>query len=338
MRFQTIRDDSRCVVQAIPPEERAESIQMMVQRGLTKSPKALPPILFYDKRGSELFEEICQLPEYYLTRTEQAILDQNAAEMVAYCDRRHFLVELGSGSAKKTRTLLDSLFAAGKRPIYQPIDISRAMLQTTAGKLVREYPKLEVQAIASDYTSGLKEVTAQKEYQKVLLFLGSNLGNFSRTGAAAFLEKVRGAMMPNDLLFLGVDLVKELGILLSAYDDDRGTTAAFNRNILNRINSELDADFDTDKFHHQVVWNEIEQAIEMHLRSAGEQTVTIKSLDLTVRFKDGETIHTESSHKYTFNTLQDLCNEAGLALKKSWLDDHDWFTMNLIVPRPDGQV
>ncbi|UCD36708.1 MAG: L-histidine N(alpha)-methyltransferase [Fidelibacterota bacterium] len=338
MSLQTITADERCTVQAISPARRLDSIQELVRHGLSQPPKTLPPILFYDERGSELFEQICQLPEYYLTRTEQQILDCYAADMAQVCDPELVLVELGSGSSTKTRTLLDALFVRGQRPIYRPIDISQAMLQATAEELTVEYPDLQVHAIASDYEHGLEEVGKQKGHQKAFLFLGSNLGNFTRSAAVALLGDIRQAMHPGDLLFLGLDLVKPLPLLLAAYDDRDGVTAAFNKNVLARINRELDADFNLERFRHQVVWNAAEQAIEMHLRSLGDQQVRVRDLELAVTFRDGETIHTESSHKYTQEILETLSGDAGLEIERMWLDENGWFALNLLAPKNNGAM
>jgi dimethylhistidine N-methyltransferase len=338
MSLQTITADERCIVQAISPARRLDSIQDLVSHGLSQPQKTLPPILFYDQRGSELFEQICQLPEYYLTRTEQTILDRYADELVESCDQDCVLVELGSGSSIKTRTFLDTLFAYGQRPIYRPIDISQTMLQATAGELASEYPDLQVRAIASDYKHGLEEVGKMGDHQKVVLFLGSNLGNFDRSEAVSMLGDIRRAMLPGDLLLLGVDLVKPLPVLLAAYDDGSGITAAFNKNILVRINRELDADFELDQFGHHIIWNEREQAIEMHLRSQADQQVYVRGPDLQVAFKAGETVHTESSHKYSPDLLADMCAAAGLSLQRSWFDDNAWFAVSLIVPTPGSQL
>ena len=332
MNLQISTTHHRYVVQSLPAVHRLESVHEEVRRGLTSRPKTLPPILFYDERGSSLFEEISELPEYYLTRTEQAILDRYAPEMVTFCAQELLLVELGSGSSTKTRTFLNALYAGDHRPIYQPVDISESILHATAEELVGEYPDLVVRAIASDYDRGLAEVGGQQGRQKVLLFLGSNLGNFSRTGAQELLSKVRQAMAPDGILFLGIDLLKPWPILQAAYDDALGVTADFNRNILVRLNRELQANFNLERFPHQVLWNAETNAVEMHLRSLGEQTAYIKDLDLMVEFQDGETIHTESSHKYTHESLTRLCESAGLRVQTSWTDDQGWFALNLIVP------
>ncbi len=336
MNLQTITANRRYVVQSLSAVHRTESVHAAVRSGLTSWPKTLPPILFYDERGSKLFEDISELPEYYLTRTEQAILDRYAPEMATYCAGELLLVELGSGSSIKTRTFLDVLYAGDHRPIYQPVDISESMLHATAEELVGEYPELIVRAIASDYDQGLVEVGEQRDRQKVLLFLGSNLGNFSRTGAQELLWKVRQAMAPDDILFLGVDLMKPWPILQAAYDDARGVTAAFNRNVLVRLNRELHANFNLDRFRHEVLWNDDVRAVEMHLQSQGRQTVFLRDLDLLVAFEDGETIHTESSHKFTPDSLDRLCGSAGLRVEKSWTDEQGWFALNLIVPAVDS--
>ena len=334
MTLPTLTTSQRCTVQPIPPSARVRSAHEQVRRGLTSQPKSLPSILFYDEKGSRLFEAICQLPEYYLTRTELAILRRHASEMASRCDPKLLLVELGNGSSSKTRLLLDALFARDCQPVYRPVAISESMLRATAQELAGEYSRLQVQAIASDYTRGLQEVQTQRHSQKVFLFLGSNLGNFEASEAVTFLRKIRRAMAPGDFLLLGVDLIKPLSILLAAYDDTRGVTAAFNRNILAHINRELQANFVPELFHHHVKWNDHNQAVEMYLGSQEDQGVYIKDLDLVVEFKEGETIHTESSHKYTLSALSRLCTQADLQLKTSWTDEREWFAVNLILPGP----
>lgn len=330
--LQTLSTNGRCTVEALPPLHILQSVQSAVRMGLSAHPKRLPPFLLYDHRGSNLFEEICRLPEYYLTRTEQSILESCAPELVARFSRDMDLVEFGSGSSTKTRTLLDALFSNGHRPTYRPVDISHTMLNASTTALVSEYPELMIKAIISDYGRGLEEISRQRERQKVFLFLGSNLGNFTPREAVDFLAGVRRAMTGDDLLLLGVDLVKPLAVLLPAYDDAAGVTAAFNRNLLVRLNRELGADFRPECFRHEVRWNQEVQAVEMHLASEGDQVVSLPAIDLQISFLAGETIHTESSHKYTSASLAKLCAEAGLAVERSWSDPQNWFALNMIVP------
>ncbi len=336
MTLQTTISEERCTVQAVPSSHRLETVHDVVRSGLAHTPKTLPAFLLYDERGSKLFEDICLLPEYYLTNSEQAILDAHAGEMASYCAQQLQLIELGSGSSTKTRTFLNALYARGRRPVYRPIDISRSMLYRTARQLVKEYPQLQVHAIASDYQQGLEEVARRQGPQKVYLFLGSNLGNFSPTEAVSFLQQIRATMIHEDLLLLGVDLVKPLPVLMSAYDDEQGVTAEFSRNVLVRLNRELHANFVPERFRHLAVWNPENQAVEMYLESQGEQTVYIKDLDQLVAFTDGETIHTESSHKYTLDSLTRLCTAAKLRIRRTWTDQQGYFALNLISPAPES--
>lgn len=334
MHLLTLTDQNRCTVKAILPAHRLLSVNEMVTNGLAQTPKRLPPILFYDAEGSRLFEEICKVPEYYLTRTEKAILDQHAQGMVASCDTDIDLVELGSGNAQKTRTLLDALFAGGHAVTYRPIDISRSMLERTALELTNEYSDLVVEAVASDYHTGLAEVGRRRDRQKGFLFMGSNLGNFPHDEARDFLAAVGAAMAPGDFLLLGVDLVKDQALLEAAYDDAAGVTRAFNMNLLTRLNRELGADFDLQNFRHKAVWDPQAQAIQTYLVSMARQTVHLPEIGMVVDFDDGEAMHTESSHKYTLDGLAGLCREAGLLLTRTWTDDRDWFAVNLVQPLP----
>ncbi len=332
MQLLTLTNLDRCTVKAIPPAHRVLSVNEMVADGLARTPKRLPPILFYDAEGSRLFEEICKVPEYYLTRTEKAILEQHAQGMVAGCAADIDLVELGSGSALKTRILLDALFAGGHTVTYRPIDISRSMLERTAAELTEEYADLVVEAVASDYDTGLAEVGRRRDRQKGFLFMGSNLGNFQHDEARDFLATVGAAMSPGDFLLLGVDLVKDQRLLEAAYDDAAGVTRAFNLNLLTRLNRELGADFDLQNFRHKAVWDAENQAIQTYLVSTVQQTVRLPEIDLRVQFGAGEAMHTESSHKYTLDGLAGLCREAGLSLTRTWTDDRGWFAVNLVQP------
>ncbi|MFC1481973.1 L-histidine N(alpha)-methyltransferase [Candidatus Neomarinimicrobiota bacterium] len=335
MTLRTIIAEKRITVKSLTAAKREYSVAQLVEEGLSARVKSLPPMLLYDERGSKIFEEICDLPEYYLTRTEAAILNQYAEQMVAHCSESVNLIELGSGSSSKTRILLDALLKQGTCTTYRPIDISESMLSSTAHKLLAEYPELMIRAIAGDYSSGLTEVKSDRTGQKMFIFLGSNLGNFSRAKAVDFLRSIRAAMSAGDVLFLGVDMVKSQAMLEAAYNDAQGVTARFTGNLLVRLNSELGADFDSSLFTHHVVWNERTEAMDIFLRSEVDQTITVAALNMLVPFEGGELLHTESSHKYTEESLADLSVVAGLAVAQSWYDDNRWFSVNLVVPIED---
>ncbi|MCH7574637.1 MAG: L-histidine N(alpha)-methyltransferase [Candidatus Marinimicrobia bacterium] len=335
MNLQTITDQDRCKVQILPAGHREDTVSDIVRAGLSKSPKTLPPILFYDEEGSRLFEKICEVPEYYLTRTEQSIFDEYGKEMVDQWDSAIDLVELGSGNSAKTRTLLSLLLDRGHEVIYRPIDISQNMLQSTAEKLTAEFPTLHVEAIVGDYHHGLQEVGKRWSHQKVFLFMGSNLGNFQRSEAEEFLADIRSAMAPDDLLLLGIDLVKPVERLLAAYDDAAGVTRAFNLNLLTRLNRELNANFNPDQFEHVARWDAEASAIQTFLVSRERQTVVLGNLNMEVTFEAGEALHTESSHKYTLEGLSRMVDHAGLDLVQTWTDSRQWFALNLL--RPGGR-
>lgn len=302
-----------------------------VRAGLTATKKRLPCKYLYDAEGSALFEEICALPEYYLTRAEQEILDAHAGEIVAGCPADAALVELGSGSAKKTRTLIDAALARQSPLRYVPIDISRSMLEESSRALLADYPAVEITAIAAEYRAGLRWLRRQRT-PKLVLWLGSNVGNFSRTEAARFLRSVRATMAPGDRLLMGVDLRKSRAVLEAAYDDAAGVTARFSLNILQRINRELGGRFDRDAFAHRSRWNERLGRIEIEIESLAAQTVRIGGLRLDVAFRKGEKIYTESSYKYSFAEIEKLARAAGLVVEQRWLDGDERFSVNLLAP------
>ena len=335
MHLQTIIDQDRCKVQILPAGHSEDSVSNIVRAGLSKLPKTLPPILFYDEEGSRLFEKICEVPEYYLTRTEQSIFDEYGKEMVDQWDSAIDLVELGSGNSAKTRTLLSLLLDRGHEVTYRPIDISQNMLRSTAEKLTAEFPALHVKAIVGDYHRGLQEVGKRWSHQKVFLFMGSNLGNFQRLEAEEFLADIRSAMAPDDLLLLGVDLIKPVELLLAAYDDAAGVTRAFNLNLLTRLNGELNANFNLDQFEHVARWDAEASAIQTFLVSRERQSVVLGNLNLEITFEAGEALHTESSHKYTLEGLSRMVDHAGLDLAQTWTDSRQWFALNLL--RPGGR-
>lgn len=306
-----------------------------VHQGLAATPKTLPCRFFYDQEGSALFEEICELPEYYVTRTEDEILRSRAAEIVAALPERVDLVELGSGSSRKTRRIIEALLARRPSLRYLPIDISATMLRETAHTLSRDYPRLEVEPLALEYGAALERLSGKRQGPMLVLFLGGNLGNFDPTAAIGFLRQIAAAMEPGDGLLLGLDLHKEASILNAAYDDSQGVTARFNLNLLRRLNRELDADFQLDAFRHRAFYNEGEGRVEMHLVSLHDQWVTIAGQ--SVLFRAGETIHTENSHKYTRAQIQSLAHASGFSLQRWWTDERAYFSVNLLTPQERSQ-
>jgi dimethylhistidine N-methyltransferase len=303
-----------------------------VEAGLRARPKRLPCRFFYDREGSRLFEAICELPEYYLTRAEREILQARAAEIASHCPQGTTLVELGAGSAAKTRILLEAFLRRDGALRYVPVDISRTMLEDSSRRLVEEYPTLEIAAIAGEYHDGLRRLKLEADRPRLILWLGSNVGNFERPEAARFVRCVRDTMSPWDRLLVGIDLRKDRAVLQRAYDDSRGVTARFNRNILARINRELGGHFDLGTFRHRAVYNEKIGRIEMYLVSGRAQRVSIDRLRLEVPFAAGETIHTENSYKYSLAEIATLAGVAGLHVESQWLDADRRFSLNLLAP------
>jgi dimethylhistidine N-methyltransferase len=305
-----------------------------VRAGLTRpGQKELPSKYFYDDVGSALFEAICVLPEYGLTRADARLLRETADMVVARLSNPTIVAELGSGSGKKTRFVLEAL--ALRQPVhYYPIDISGAALAQSEREL-GVIDRVSILGFEAEYLDGLAAVAQQREPgQKLLvLFLGSTIGNFDRPAGEAFLRRVRETLQPGDRLLLSTDLVKPEPVLVAAYDDQAGVTAAFNKNLLDRINRELDATFDLKRWRHRAVWNAPERRVEMHLQSMEEQTVHIRKARLAVRFREGETIWTESSHKYTPNEVVELAARTGYACEAQWTDREWPFAQSLLVVR-----
>jgi L-histidine N-alpha-methyltransferase len=304
-----------------------------VRRGLRGARKWLNPALFYDARGSELFEKITALPEYYQTRTERALLAKHAAQIASLCRETTTVVEFGSGSSEKTEVLLSELIDQGREVRYLPVDISRSALVDAAERLSERLDELEIHAIVGEYSEAAAAIPERARGGRLAVFLGSSLGNFAPAEARNFLRDVRRAVGDEGQLLIGLDLVKEVETLERAYDDRRGVTADFNKNILRHLNRAFDADFDVDDFAHHAVWNEEKERIEMHLESLKEQTVEIGALDLTVELEDGEKIHTESSHKYTPESIRELAAATGWRVARSWTDPEQLFSLNLFAAR-----
>lgn len=303
-----------------------------VAAGLTAEPKRLSCRYFYDREGSRLFAAICELPEYYLTRAETEILERHVGEIASLFPSDVTVVELGSGSAVKTRLLLEALLP-GRRVRYVPIDICRPVLEQSAADLLGRFRTLEIVAVAAEYHEGLRHLANESDRPRLILWLGSNIGNFTRAEAAAFLRRIRDTMTPADRMLVGVDLRKDRAVLEAAYDDDAGVTAAFNRNLLARINHELNGDFDLSAFQHRAIYNEDLGRIEMYLVSTRNQSVTVGRIGLTVRFAAGETIHTENSYKYSLAEINALATAAGMQEQHSWRDAAGRFSLHLLAPK-----
>jgi L-histidine Nalpha-methyltransferase len=304
-----------------------------VTAGLTSSPKRLPCRYFYDREGSLLFEAICRLPEYYLPQAERESLLRVAAEIVSCCPPGAVLIELGSGSATKTRILIEALLRRQEALRYIPIDISRTTLEESAQGLLRDYPALEVTAIACEYQEGLARLNGEADAPKLILWLGSNIGNLDRAEAADFLGGVGSLMSPADRLLVTIDLRKDRAILHRAYDDSRGVTARFNLNLLVRVNRELGGHFDLETFRHRAVYNEEPGRIEMYLVSTRSQCVPIDGLGIVVPFAEGEAIHTEDSYKYSLPEIVALTEAADLLVERQWFDGDRHLSVNLLARR-----
>lgn len=315
-------------------------LRRVVRRGLTSRPKMLPPWLLYDSAGSRLFEDITELPEYYLTRTERGIFAEHASEIIhsAAGGYRLEIMELGAGSAAKTGLLLEATVRQQGHTRYRAIDVSPTALKEARARLEAEIEGVEVQEVVADYTVSLKEADApllaqefdgEEAQRRLLLWIGSSIGNFDPDEAAALLAHAREQMEPGDGLLLGIDMVKDLETLVAAYNDSAGITAQFNKNGLVRINRELRGDFDISKFRHEAIWNPVQSRIEMHLRSVCEHEVSIAELGLRIQFKRGETIHTENSYKFTRAGILSLLDEAGFSAQKCWNDRRQWFSVQL---------
>lgn len=307
-----------------------------VARGVERTPKAFECCWFYDAQGSRLFEEICALPEYYLTRAEDEILREHAAGLVARLPPGVSLCELGSGSATKTRRIIESLLARDGSLDYTAVDISEAALADSARELLALHPRLSMTAICARYEDGVAQLALQTRAPRLVLWLGSNVGNLHRPDAARFLASLRERLAPGDRLLLGADLRKERARLEAAYDDAAGVTARFNKNLIERIDRELDADFDATCFDHRAVYEEMEGRIAMWLVNRERRTVRIRLLDRTVRLEAGEAIHTEYSYKYSLAELDGLAGDAGFRVEERWLDRTGSFADTLMVVEDRG--
>ncbi|MEK6931605.1 MAG: L-histidine N(alpha)-methyltransferase [Thermoproteota archaeon] len=296
---------------------------------LNQHSKFISPKFFYDKKGSELFEKICELPEYYPTRTEINILKKLKGELPLYLDGSFRLVELGSGSSVKTRLILDILNQVQDKIEYFPIDISEILTESSA-LLQRDYNDLHITGIIDTYEGGLEFLKNYDDKKNLIIFLGSSFGNFTSDEGKEFLEKINSTMKDDDLFLIGLDLVKNKIILENAYNDSQGITAKFNLNVLSRINDELDADFNLNNFTHCAIYNENDQRIEMYLKSLVNQSVIISKVNISLTLKKNELIHTEHSHKYKLSQIRELMHQTGFDIKNTWLDENNHFALTLV--------
>jgi dimethylhistidine N-methyltransferase len=300
-----------------------------VLRGLSARPKMLPPKLFYDAVGSELFEQITELPEYYLTSTEQAIFERWAGEMVRAVGEASTIIELGAGTAKKTMLVLRAALEVRPAITFIPVDVSSSALEVACNRVRSELPQVTVHPLVLDFAQRTSAL-AQYSGRKLVLYIGSSIGNLEPMAASALLRRLHSALAPGDSLLLGTDMRKPVEVLLPAYDDAAGITARFNLNVLARMNREFDADFDLDRFAHRAVWNERHSRIEMHLESRDHQLVHVKDLGFTVPFASGETIHTENSYKFTPAMIESIAANGDFHIEQSWSDERNWFTVSLL--------
>ena len=310
-------------------DDLRDALEQDVRNGLTATPKQLPPVYFYDDRGSELFDQITRLPEYYPTRAERSILDAYAKDMALLSDA-DTLVELGAGTCEKSRVLLDAMQATGRLARYIPLDVSATTLWTAANALARDYPDLVVNAVVGDFHRHLNLLPTGGH--RLFAFLGGTIGNLEPAQRRRFLVDLDCVMDAGDRFLLGTDLVKDPARLISAYDDAAGVTAEFNRNVLHVLNRELGADFDPSEFEHVAKWNADEHRIEMWLRAIRDQSIHIADLDLDITFAAGEEMLTEISTKFTPGALEEELVACGFVIDAMWGSDGGEFLMTLCHP------
>ena len=320
------RPSSLSLSNYLAADSAAQALRRDVHEGLTQTPKSLPPKWFYDSTGSDLFDQITRLPEYYPTRAEAEILRARATEIAA-ASGADTLVELGSGTSEKTRVLLSALRDEGSLRRYIPFDVDASMLQAASSAILDEYPGIEIDAVCGDFEEHLGKIP--RVGRRLVVFLGSTIGNLTAQPRAEFLSTLSDTLQAGDTLLLGTDLVKDTERLVRAYDDSAGVTARFNRNVLAVVNRELDADFDVDAFEHVARWNAEEERIEMWLRASSAQRVRVAALDLTVDFAAGEEMLTEVSCKFRSDGVAEELAAAGLRRTQWWTDTAGDFGMSL---------
>lgn len=311
------------------PDDLRRALVDDARTGLTASPKSMPPVWFYDDRGSALFDEITRLPEYYPTRCERAILDEHAKDIAAQAGA-DVLVELGSGTSEKTRLLLDALRDSGSLRSFVPLDVSEQTLRDAADAIAREYDGVEVHAVVGDFNQHLNRLPA--DGRRLVAFLGGTIGNLDPAQRKRFLFDLDCTLTRDDRLLLGTDLVKDVPTLEAAYNDGAGVTSEFNRNLLHVLNRELHADFDVDAFAHEAMWDPVNEWIDIGLRATTAQDVTVADLGLDVHFDAGEVMRTEISTKFRPDVLEKELWESGFVVEQTWTDDRGWFQLTLARP------
>jgi len=326
-------EDQRLRIHNLVKRDPRTGLAEDVRNGLAARPKRFLPKYFYDELGSQLFEAICLLPEYYLTRAENEILTRYADEVAASVEGNKTLVEMGSGSASKTRLIIEALLREQTELLFMPVDISATALESSSRILLQSYPRLKIEAYAADYFAGLAELGKTQRGRTLALFLGSNISNFDYDEAIRFLKAMRSVLRKGDALLLGADLKKDRSILEAAYNDALGVTSAFNLNVLARINRELGGSFDLHQFKHHAFYNEEKGRIEIYIQSLVDQRVRIEKLDLDVEFSAGELIHTEDSNKYDTAGIDRLADETEFVRTRTWLDSQGRFSSNLLIAR-----
>lgn len=323
--------DSRLFIHKIAKRDPLTGFAEDVRKGLSAPQKRFLPKYFYDELGSQLFEAICLLPEYYLTRAENEIIERYSDQIVASVQGNKTLLEMGSGSASKTRLIIEALLRRQQELLFIPVDISASALESSSRILLQSYPRLKIEAYAADYFAGLAELGKKPRARTLALFLGSNISNFDIEEAHRFLRALRNVLQQGDALLLGADLKKDPAVLEAAYNDALGVTSAFNLNVLTRINRELGGTFDLRSFQHKAFYNEEMGRIEIYIESLVDQRVRIEKLDLEVEFAAGELIHTENSYKYDIAGIERLAAETGFELSHTWLDSQERFSSNLLL-------
>ena len=325
--------DPRLYIHNLVKRDPLTGLAEDVRKGLTAHPKRFLPKYFYDELGSQLFEAICLLPEYYLTRAENEILQKYSDEIVSAVEGNKTLVEMGSGSASKTRLIIEALLRRQQELLFMPVDISATALESSSRILLQSYPHLKIEAYAADYFAGLAELGKKPRTRTLALFLGSNISNFDLDEALRFLRAMRSVLNKGDALLLGADLKKDPAILEAAYNDALGVTSAFNLNVLARINRELKGTFDLRAFRHRAFYNEAQGRIEIYIESLMKQRVRIEKLDLEIEFAAGELIHTENSYKYDLGGIRGLAAQTGFELSRTWTDSQERFSSNLLLAK-----
>jgi dimethylhistidine N-methyltransferase len=320
---------SRLVIHDLARRNGHAEFSQDIRAGLSANPKRLFAKYLYDELGSRLFGAICEVNEYYLTRAEDEILKAHAAEIVGCVPKCHTLIDLGSGSAEKTRRLIEAFIRERQELLFIPVDISASALSESSHALLGSYPNLRIQAYAADYFQALDALSDLGRRPVLVLFLGSNIGNFEPEEARNFLHAIRRVLRPEDVLLLGADLKKDRQILEAAYNDALGVTRAFIVNELERINRELDANFDLWAFGLRSFYNELPGRVEVYLESLRAQSVDIRALDMHIQFGSGERIHVENAYKYDSETLKSIGRETGFELERTWLDQEEKFSSNL---------